>query len=104
MRHSRRLVVDSPDPGWKDIATYSGLAYAGILSWLGKIAWSRIDAKADRAELQRALDAMAQRDEEARESRIAIHQKLDLTIADATRTAVAVARLEGTIDRGRRAD
>lgn len=94
MRTSQRLAaVEVADLGWKDIVASS---FVVVVGWLGRIAWARIDSKADRAELQRALDAMEKRDDESRESRQVIHDKLDLVIADATRTAVSVARLEGS--------
>lgn len=94
MQTPQRLAVDVPDLGWKDVVASS---YVVLIGWLGRIAWARIDSKASRAELSRALEAMEKSNDEARESRQALHVKLDLCIADATRTAVSVARLEGRI-------
>lgn len=103
MQTPQRLAVDAPDLGWKDLLAVS---YVGLVSWLGRIAWSRIEGKASRAEVaalllstreqnSAMLSDMKEQNRESRESRAQIHQKLDLVIANATKTAVDVARLEG---------
>jgi hypothetical protein len=103
MQTPQRLAVDAPDVGWKDIFAMS---FVALVSWLGRITWMRIDGKASREEVaalllstkaQNAamLSDMKEQNLESRESRAQIHQKLDLVIANATKTAVDVARLEG---------
>ena len=92
MQTPQRLAVDAPDLGWKDVLATS---YVVLIGWLGRIAWSRIDGKASRQEVAALLMDMKEQNRESQESRAAIHAKLDLVVANATKIAVDVARLEG---------
>lgn len=105
MLFPQRLTVEDPGtPLYKEMSFYAATACVGMVVWLWKWAFGKLDGKADRAELKVLLEDLRIRDDEARESRKVIHEKLDDAIADANRTAVAVARLEGSIGRARRGD
>lgn len=98
MRTTQRLVVNDT-PFYKDVTAWLVAALVGILAWLGRWTWTKLDTKADREELKDLMALMRERDSEAQESRRTIHQKLDATIAKTGTTAEAVARLEGRLHR-----
>ena len=88
------------DGSWKDAATWLGLACLGVLAWLARWAWGKLDSKADRAELLELVRRQEERDKEARAARQQMYDKLDDTSAKISETAVAVARLEGRLGKG----
>lgn len=98
MRTPQRLTVDAPGPGWKEIATYAAEGYATLVSWLGFVMWRRLDGKASRAELAALMLDMKERDDDAKESRRILHEKLDGAISDMNKTAVAVGKIEGRLN------
>lgn len=87
--------MENAESLWKALA---GLGVAAC-AWLGRWAWTKLDAKADRAELRELIERMDKRDEEARASRRALHAKIDETNRQVGATAVSLARLQGQLSR-----
>lgn len=74
------------DPLWKAV----GVLCVGFIAWLGRWAWSKLDGKADRAELSKHMDEDTRRFEriaaESTEGRHAL--RTDIATAHAAQTVI----------------